>query len=211
MPPIDESPGHPAGQLDVQWDPWRPDQVVGLLQSVTARWYVAGGWALDLYRGGQSREHGDLEVAVPATAFDQVRQALGDYQFEVAGDGRLWSLDGPAFATLHQTWVSEPAPGRPRDRVYRLDVFREPARDGRWACRRDERILVPYERVIGRDFAGIPYLAPEIALLFKAKHVRQKDDADFVGVLPLLTAGARGWLRHQLCRLHPGHAWIEAL
>lgn len=212
MLPIDEPPGgRPAGHLDVQWDPWRPDQIASLLRSVTAPWYVAGGWALDLYRGEQSREHGDVEVAVPATAFDQVRTALGDYQFEVAGDGRLWPLAGPAFATMHQTWVSELARGRPRDRVYRLDVFREPARDGRWACRRDECPLLPYERVIARDAAGIPYLAPEIALLFKAKAARQKDDADFIGVLPLLTARARGWLRQQLARLHPGHAWIEEL
>jgi hypothetical protein len=47
MLPIDEPPGgRPAGHLDVQWDPWRPDQVASLPQSVTAPWYVAGGWAL---------------------------------------------------------------------------------------------------------------------------------------------------------------------
>ncbi len=56
-----------------------------------------------------------------------------------------------------------------------------------------------------------PYLVPEIVLLFKAKHVRPKDQADFDGVLPLLDPDAAGWLRRMLARVHPGHAWIGAL
>ena len=35
------------------------------LRGVTVPWYVAGGWALDLYRGVESREHEDLEIGVP--------------------------------------------------------------------------------------------------------------------------------------------------
>jgi hypothetical protein len=30
---------------------------------------MAAGWALDLCRGVQTREHGDIEIAVPAAAF----------------------------------------------------------------------------------------------------------------------------------------------
>jgi hypothetical protein len=38
----------------------------------------------------------------------------------------------------------------------------------------------------------VPYLLPEIVLLFKAKHRRPKDRADFDGVLPLLDRACRG-------------------
>ncbi len=49
-------------------------------------------------------------------------------------------------------------------------------------------------------------------LLFKAKHVAvPKNEADFVGTLPLLDRAAVGWLRWALSRVHPGHAWTGAL
>jgi hypothetical protein len=213
MRPADDlaTAGEQAHEPDLRWEPWSPDEVATRLRAVTAPWCVAGGWALDLCRGEQTRPHEDLEIALPAAAFGQVRAALAGCDFEVAGDGKLWPMDGPAFATMHQTWVSELVPGPPGRRVYRLDVFREPSRDGEWVCRRDEGIQLPYERVIRRDRTGLPYLAPEIALLFKAKAMRPKDEADFRAMVPLLAPGERDWLRRMLDRVHPGHAWIRAL
>ncbi len=41
---------------------------------------------------------------------------------------------------------------------------------------------------------GIPCLAPEAVLLFKAKHRRDKDEADFARALPKLDAAQRRWL-----------------
>jgi hypothetical protein len=199
----------PGGQevSDPHWDPWRPENVARLLAGVSVPWYVAGGWALDLFRGEQTREHADLEIAVPAVSFGAVRAALTGYDVEVVGAGRIWPLDSPAFDVMYQTWVSEPGSG-----VYRLDIFREPQRDGAWICRRDETITLPYERIIHHTGEGIPYLAAEIALLFKAKHAAElKNQVDFEGALPLLDASAVGWLRWALSRIHPGHAWIGAL
>jgi hypothetical protein len=191
------------------WEAWRPEEIARLLAGVSAPWCVAAGWALDLFRGEQTREHGDLEIAVPGTAegFGAVRRALNGYNFEVVGSGQSWPLDSPAYDVMHQTWVSEPDTG-----VYRLDIFREPQRDGAWACRRDETISLPYEQIIRRTETGIPYLIPEIVLLFKARHCAEaKNVADFDGVLPLLAPPAIAWLRWALERVHPGHHWISAL
>ena len=107
---------------------------------------------------------------------------------------------------MHQTWVREPDTG-----VYRLDIFREPHDGDTWICRRDERIRLPYERIIETTPDGVPYLVPEIVLLFKAKHSRPKDDADFAGTLPLLSPERRAWLRGTLAGVHPGHRWLDAL
>lgn len=197
--------GTPVG--DPPWEPWRPEELARMLEGVDVPWYVAGGWALDLMRGKQTREHGDLEIGVPAPAFGAVRDALAGYELEVAGDGHLWPLDSPAFEVMYQTWVSEPMTG-----VYRLDIFREPQRDGEWICRRDETIRLPYERIIRVSADGVPYLVPEIGLLFKAKHSAvAKNQADFDATLPLLDADAIDWLAWALPRIHPGHAWIEAV
>jgi hypothetical protein len=207
-------PGVRPISSDMVWEAWHPGQVAEMFAGLTVPWYVAAGWALDLFRGEQTREHEDLEVAIPNTAeaFGQVRAALADYEFDVPvgpEPGQLWPLDSEAFQTRHQTWVSEL--GRDADggerRTFRLDVFREPERDGRWVCRRDESMTLPYAEVICHDAAGIPYLAPQFVLLFKAKHVRPKDQADFDGVLPLLTSAQRDWLATTIGRLHPGHDW----
>jgi hypothetical protein len=92
------------------------------------------------------------------------------------------------------------------------DVMREAQRDGAWVFRRDETISLPYHEVIGRTDDGIPYLAAEIALLFKAKHSGlAKHQGDFDATLPLLDDRALGWLERALRQAHPGHPWIAAV
>ena len=57
---------------------------------------------------------------------------------------------------------------------------------------------------------GIPYLALEIVLLFKAKHsARDKDAADLARTLPELAPERRRWLADALRLVHPGHEWIS--
>ena len=199
----------PAGGVEMRdpvWDPWSPDEVAHRLARVAARWYVAAGWALDLWRGRQTRPHEDMEIGVPAAAFDDVRQALAGYAFDVVGSGRRWPLSNAALRHTHQTWVREPATG-----VYRLDVFREPHDGDTWICRRDPSIRRAYADVFAETADGVPYVRPEIVLLFKAKSVRDKDTADWDGTRPLLSADQRAWLARALELVHPGHPWLDAL
>lgn len=48
-------------------------------------------------------------------------------------------------------------------------------------------------------------------LLFKAKAVRPKDQADFESVLPLLSRERREALSGWLHRIHPVHPWLAEL
>jgi hypothetical protein len=190
------------------WAAWRPEEVARRFAEVEAPWCVAAGWAISLFLGYEHREHEDLEVAVPADGFGEIARRLGGYEFFVIGDGEAWPLAsaGEMFDEHHQTWVREPATG-----WWRLDVFREPAEGETWICRRDERIRLPYERVIARTSEGIPYARPEIVLLFKAKAARPKDEDDLTAVLPRLDPEARRWLIDALGIVHPGHRWLETL
>ena len=106
----------------------------------------------------------------------------------------------------HQSWVREPATG-----LWRFDVFREPSECDTWLCRRDESIRLPYDEVIEWTDDRIPYGRPEIVLLFKAKHTRDRDQADFEAVLPSLGPDRRRWLVESLERVHPGHPWLAEL
>jgi hypothetical protein len=195
-------------ELTARWaGAWRPEQVAARLTGVEAPWCVAAGWALDLFRGAQSRPHGDLEIAVPAAGFEEIRDRFPELAFDAVGSGRIWPEPGAVeLAATHQTWARDPASGR-----FLFDVFREPHADGAWVCRRDPGLRLPYDAVIARTADGIPYLVPELVLLFKAKSARPKDRADFEGVLPLLGRARRdalaGWLR----RVHPAHPWLARL
>src|SRR5688572_2029872 len=40
-----------------KWDAWRPEEVSRVLSRVEAPWCVVAGWAIDLFLGGQRREH----------------------------------------------------------------------------------------------------------------------------------------------------------
>lgn len=189
---------------DSPWEPWTPWQVAERLRGVDARWYVVAGWAVDLALGRQTREHEDVEIGVPREDFSALRAQLGDLEPLVAGDGRGWPCDSPAFDEHFQTWFRDPVTG-----AFHLDVFRDPHDDDVWICRRDESIRRPYAEILRATDDGVPYLAPECLLLFKAKHSRPKDEADLAHLLPVLDPASRAWLADALARVHPGHPWID--
>lgn len=188
------------------WDAWQPAEAARRLAGVDVPWAVIAGWSLDLFRGGQTRPHEDLEIGVPEHGFPAIREALEGMEMFAIVDGNALPIDDASLAASHQTWVRDPVAG-----AWRLDVIREPWDGDTWVCRRDPRIRRPREELIARTADGIPYHRPEIALLFKAKHTREKDRADFDAVLPLLDDDARAWLADALELVHPGHEWLPRL
>jgi aminoglycoside-2''-adenylyltransferase len=188
------------------WEPWRPHELAVRLEGVEASWYVLAGWALDLFQGRQTRTHEDIEIGVSEHEFGAIREALSDLELFVVGDGRAWPITESTLAAHRQTWAREPETG-----LWRLDVIRE-RWDGRmWVFARDPRIRVPGDALVLRTGDGIPFIRPEIALLFKAKTPRPKDESDFKAVLPLLAQESRAWLAGSLALVHPGHRWLTEL
>jgi hypothetical protein len=187
------------------WEAWTPAEVAQRMASVAAPWYVAAGWALDMFTGASTRAHDDLEIGVPRARFGEIVAAFPDFEWDVVGGGRIWPFPEQA-AHHHQTWLREPASGQ-----YRVDVFREPHVGDRWVCRRDESITLPYDELILHTRDAIPYAIPEVALLFKAKALRDKDEANFQRVLPLMDRSRRSRLSEWLSRVHPGHPWLERI
>jgi Aminoglycoside-2''-adenylyltransferase len=192
------------------WDPWTPEQIAEFLGGLAVPWYVAAGWAIDLFHGEQRREHEDLELAVPNRRFAEVATRLDGFEvFVITGPGEGTPLDAgwDRLDDTHQTWVRDPDSGR-----WKFDLFREPSDGGTWVCRRDPALRMPYGRLIEWTPAGIPYGRPEVILLFKAKHAEQeKNRSDFADTLPLLDEARRFWLREALERVHPGHEWLAEL
>lgn len=65
---------------------------------------------------------------------------------------------------------------------------------------------------LGRVTAnGIPYLAPDVQLFYKAKNPRPKDETDLAAVLPTLTDDRRQWLADAITRTYGRHPWPDRL
>lgn len=196
------------------WQPWTPVDVAGHLaiirraNGLPVRWAVAGGWALDLFLGRTTREHEDLEIVVLREDVSCVLAAFGPpgWRWHVPTEGWLHPLSSAAYAQTHQTWLWSEA-----SRSFVLDVFRDVHDGDTWICRRDESIRLPWLTAADVGAGGVPFLVPEIVLLFKAKHARAKDIADLRLVLPALASDQREWLRTSLREVHPDHEWLDLI
>ena len=189
---------------------WTPDEAALALEGVLAPWAVAGGWALDLWLGAQTRVHEDLEIAVPTVFFSDIQsrlEALGLKVFDIVdGQATALALGEAPHRRMHQTWIMDPTVNG-----WRMDIFREPGDARTWIYRRTGELSAPRAWANGRTAGGIPYVAPQVVLLFKAKAKRDKDEADFSLVAPRLAPEARVWLANSLQAIYPGHSWIERL
>ncbi len=190
------------------WAAWSPEEAYRRLSASTVDWYVAGGWAIDLWLGRQTREHQDIELAIDRTDFPAWRAYLADFVFYDAGRGRLRRLDrgDEPDPRHHQVWLRDPA-----ERVWRMDTFLEARPSGWWTCHWLPLVRYPMSLAVARTDSGIPYLRPELALLGKARHPRPKDERDLSAVLPTLDAEARDRLRTGLTTAEPGHPWLAVL
>ena len=180
-------------------------------QPATFDWYISSGWAIDLFLGRVTRVHRDVDVVVP---FSQ-QGALQEHLLS-----RGWELLTPLDGRL-EPWPRHMHIQMPRHQVHAhrggdlIDFLFTEIEHDVWRYRRNLVILRNVERMALTTPSGIPYLAPEIVLLFKSKNTgtreRPQDQADFEQVLDLLEPERRAWLRWALTASEPGHPWLDLL
>ncbi len=190
-----------------RWQPLTISETAELLRDASFPWWICGGWSIDLFLGRQTREHADVEVGVLRRDQCAVFAALEHFEIHSARDGTLTELT----ASQRRTGLTKPNHGfwcRPRGREpWALEILLNEGDDDDWIFRRDAAIRRSLEAVVCKTEDGVPYLAPEVQLLFKAKALRPRDQQDFESALPKLSAGARAWLADALQQVHPGHPW----
>lgn len=190
------------------WRAVAPAEVLPWLSPLSVPWWIAGGWALDLFLGQVSRSHADIDVGIFRADALQVCTSLSKWEFFEAHNGALTPLDAGTAprAAVNSLWC------RRRDQTeWSLELLLDEGGADRWTFRRDPRIGRALEAAIRRTRDGIPYLAPEIQLLYKSKPGRCKDQLDFDKVIPSLDRDARAWLRDSIAKIDPRHAWLATL
>ncbi|MBT2410617.1 amino acid transporter [Streptomyces sp. ISL-12] len=138
------------------------------------------------------RGHGDIDVMLlPRDQLAAQRAPAGRQWWAADPPGTLrpWAEGERLPTDVHDIWC-RPAPERP----WRSQVTLDESRGHEWCSRRDPRVHRPVSALGLRPADGIPCLAPEAQLYYKAKSPRPKDEQDFDATLPLLTDGQRRWL-----------------
>jgi hypothetical protein len=194
------------------WEPLAVRDLARLLAGASFPWWVAGGWAIDLFVGHQTRPHDDLDVLVLRRDQLAVQQVMRGWDLHAAdppGTLRPWRPGETLGVGIHDIWC-RPHVASPW--AFQLMLADADATGTRWVFRRDRRVTGPLSRLGRRGAENIAYLAPEVQLLYKAKPVpRPKDEHDFAVALPLLDAPRRRWLTQALTILHPQHPWLAQL
>lgn len=168
---------------------------------------IAGGWAIDLWLGEETRHHHDVEVVVRRR--DQALVHAG-----LCASWALFALDPPGSGW--RPWDGAPihAPAfqlQARSEQVEFDLFTEDIDDQRWRFRRDHRISLPIRAISMTSSAGVPIVRPEIQLLYMAASNEHKNERDFEAARPHLSDGAAAWLTEALQITLPGHHWIAEL
>jgi lincosamide nucleotidyltransferase A/C/D/E len=86
--------------------------ILDLAAAVVVRLWLDGGWGVDALLGQQSRQHGDLDVAVEARHLDVLLQALDQAGFERVGEqgATAWNfllahLVAPSSTCTSSSWT----------------------------------------------------------------------------------------------------------
>jgi hypothetical protein len=184
-------------------------ETAGLLDGFAGRWWVTGGWAVEAFTGLR-RPHEDVDVSILESDLPALRQQFqGRMHLWVVGSGMMKPLRDDLVAMpewASQIWIREHALA-----PWRADIQVNPVRDGRWIFRRDPELDFDLEEITWVAADGIRYLNPEMAIAYKAKLRRPKDDADLAATLPLLSGSQRAWLAATVDRLEPDHPWLELI
>lgn len=193
------------------WDPMTPAEVTALFSQLAAPWWVAGGYAIELFLGYPVRPHGDVDVLLLRRDQEWVHKVLRGWDIQAAdppGSLRPWHEDEQLPVAVHDIWCREVSGG-----PWRFQFMLDEADGDQWRSRRDARVQRPVSTLGLRTDDGIPFLVPEVQLFYKAKPNGQlpKDEVDFAAALPVLGPPARQWLDEALAMTVPSHPWRNAL
>jgi hypothetical protein len=204
------SDARPVPDLDLAWDPVALEDLSQLVRGAPFRWWVAGGWAIDLHLGRTTRPHDDVDVVVLRPDQLAVQDHLAGWDLHAAdppGTLRPWTRGAWLPADVHDVWC-RPSPGSTWSLQLMLDDVDVDVDGADWTYRRDPRVRRSVKSLAGPASApDLPVLAPEVQLLCKSRAPRAKDEADLRSVLGALSPEQRRWLDDALAVTDPGNGW----
>jgi hypothetical protein len=185
-----------------------PLQVATLMRDFKPNWFVAGGWAIDLFLGQVTRPHQDIEIAI----FRKDQAALHNYfdgwllRKVVSGAPVVWHRDEWLTLPVHEIHCSNEAAQPPL-----IEILLNESNETEWLYRRNQKVRRSLIKIELESNAGVKFLCPEIVLLYKAKNPKAKDEQDFQAVVGHLDAEQKRWLKCAIAFTDLQHHWLQSL
>ena len=208
-------------------------ETCALLSGVRTDWAICGGFAIDLFLQRNTRVHSDIDIAVSEDGREVIAAHMlrnGWKVFEYRGQGVVRPIAEPNESEYGRNLMCirencelvrfYPQPdGRLLHEVLHTGITRLNFIDVLFYDSDGADMQMNRNRAVRREkaaailrSAGIPYLCPEFALLYKASGAQEeKNQADFERVYPFMDKEQRAWFHEQLRVLYPdGHIWDSA-
>ena len=189
-------------------------QLRDLFADAAFPWAICGGYALEIFAGKAIRPHGDIDLCLPESARREIIRFLlrkGWHIYEYRGMGKVKPLRSPADSEAGRNLMVL------RDGCGLVSFF--PCEEegllyhcfipGMTEMNFLDLLFSPEMPQICHSASGLPILAPEAALLYKAAQPESESaELDFAAVCPLLDSDQKAWLRAELTACYPGgHPW----
>jgi hypothetical protein len=179
--------------------------LAGVMRAFDRPWFVSGGWAIDLFLGRVTREHGDVEVGVYRRDQARLHEHLHGWTLEKVdpmptddGTWKKWAPNDVLELPDHQARARKPS-GELRE----FEIFLNESTPAHWTSRRHPDLLREIADVWMTGDLGVPFLPPDVQLLYKAKCCRPKDERDFEHALPPYDREAKGMADRNLETVPP--------
>jgi hypothetical protein len=174
-------------------------------------WFFCGGQAIDLFLGRPVRLRHDIDIGIFRDEQELLRECFPKILITYVkpnGGGVYYSWEQGQMLEppIHELYLDLPGE--------RLEVLLNDATATHWVYRRNAMVTREVQKaVLQSPYENVPYLAPEIVLLYKSKHMRDRDQIDFDAAAPHLSVDQKAWLKAALDVSYQkdAHPWGAAL
>lgn len=158
------------------------------------------------------REHDDIEIGIFRDDQDRLYQYYKKWDLKKVVKYPNRYLTEPLG---ENEYLQMPVPeihGYSSDSdIDEIEILLNEKEGNNWVYKRNQRIKREINKVILLSSFDIPILCPEIVILYKSAHNREKDNRDFMNVLNKLSGNQREWLKNALMISVPSHEWISKI
>lgn len=182
-----------------RWRDTHPDELQSWLRDIDIPWALAGGWALDLWAGAQSREHSDIEIAIVRRDLPRVLVRLSAFEIAIAQNKQLTAFQPGAVLPSgpFSCWLR-----RHGNSLWDFEIVAETELEGEWAYRRMPSVRRHWSDIFVPG-PGMCLVSPAVQLLYKCGTPRPKDMQDLQNFVHRLPAPELGWLLSAVAIAHP--------
>jgi len=178
------------------------ESVKSLLHNFPAPYWIAGGWAVDLFLGHQTRPHRDIEIAMDRKDQQALRNLKGITHIEYVQNGikEIWA-GGFLNLPVHELHCYLNTGKTVEVLLNEFDAVH-------WFYRRNRAIKRGREVFPSTPGGAMPI---EIVLLYKSGDMREVDQQDFNAAHLLLTPDQKDWLYNAISIQDMSHSWLRRM